>query len=133
MVRRGRPPLEGLWSFPGGRLEQGETAADAAIREVGEETGLVLDAVVPLGTFRPAPGRSPFILAVHAAFAPSGEPVAGDDAVAAEYVPFGQVLARPVTPAALRWIASALVRLKAVGVWRQMQSGESPRLGITGE
>ena len=34
----GRPP----WTFPGGKLEPGETPAAAAIREVREETGLVV-------------------------------------------------------------------------------------------
>jgi len=33
-------PLEGYWEFPGGKLQSGETAAQAAIRECAEETGL---------------------------------------------------------------------------------------------
>ena len=32
--------LAGIWSFPGGRIEPGETAVRAAVRELGEETGL---------------------------------------------------------------------------------------------
>ena len=40
VVQRGRPPGEGLWTVPGGKLEAGERIADAVAREVREETGL---------------------------------------------------------------------------------------------
>lgn len=40
LIRRGRPPMEGRWSIPGGILELGETIADAVARELKEETGV---------------------------------------------------------------------------------------------
>jgi 8-oxo-dGTP diphosphatase len=40
LIRRGRPPARGSWTIPGGRCEPGESAADACVREVAEETGL---------------------------------------------------------------------------------------------
>jgi len=40
LVRRGREPLKGAWSLPGGLLELGETTAEGIVREVAEETGL---------------------------------------------------------------------------------------------
>jgi 8-oxo-dGTP diphosphatase len=46
LVRRGQEPLKGEWSLPGGALELGETLQQGVVREVLEETGLV---VVPGG------------------------------------------------------------------------------------
>jgi 8-oxo-dGTP diphosphatase len=46
IVRRGQEPLKGEWSLPGGALELGETLEQGVVREVLEETGLV---VVPAG------------------------------------------------------------------------------------
>lgn len=40
LVRRANEPAAGTWSLPGGRVEPGEDAASAVVREVAEETGL---------------------------------------------------------------------------------------------
>jgi 8-oxo-dGTP diphosphatase len=39
----------GVWELPGGKIEAGETAAAAALREVAEETGIVATSATPLG------------------------------------------------------------------------------------
>lgn len=88
LIRRGRPPKQGEWSLPGGRIEPGERAADAALRELREETGVeaeitgVLDVVD--GIF-PEAGRH-YVLIDYAARWVSGEPAAGDDALEARFV-----------------------------------------------
>ncbi|MBV9181626.1 MAG: NUDIX hydrolase [Acidobacteria bacterium] len=51
LVKRARAPLRGQWSIPGGMVELGETLAQAAEREVREETGLVVEAREMLGVF----------------------------------------------------------------------------------
>jgi ADP-ribose pyrophosphatase YjhB (NUDIX family) len=48
MAQRGKEPLKGWWSLPGGALEIGESLKDAVCREVSEETGLEIR---PLGVF----------------------------------------------------------------------------------
>jgi ADP-ribose pyrophosphatase YjhB (NUDIX family) len=42
LIQRNRPPSEGLWTLPGGRLEPGETPEQCALREAKEELGLDL-------------------------------------------------------------------------------------------
>lgn len=41
LVQRRNPPDAGLWGYPGGKIEPGETIAEAAVRELQEETGVV--------------------------------------------------------------------------------------------
>jgi len=111
MVLRARAPLQGLWSFPGGRSEPGENAQATARRELLEETALSVERLIEIGAFRPAPDRSPLRLTVFAARAPSALPRAGDDALQAEFVPLSHVLLRPVTPGAVAWITRAILAL----------------------
>ena len=40
MIQRNQPPAMGFWSIPGGKLEPGESLAEACQREIKEETGL---------------------------------------------------------------------------------------------
>ena len=56
LIKRGQAPALGLWSIPGGRVEQGESHEVAVVRELLEETGLVGEVVREGGTvYRDAP------------------------------------------------------------------------------
>jgi 8-oxo-dGTP diphosphatase len=45
LVRRGTEPMRGRWSIPGGLIEVGESLAEGVVREVREETGLIVTPV----------------------------------------------------------------------------------------
>jgi ADP-ribose pyrophosphatase YjhB (NUDIX family) len=51
LVKRARPPLQDRWSIPGGVLEVGELVREAAVREVREETGLIVEPGDLLGVY----------------------------------------------------------------------------------
>jgi ADP-ribose pyrophosphatase YjhB (NUDIX family) len=87
LIRRGHEPGKGLWSLPGGRVEPGETDEQAVVREVSEETGLVVRPARLVGSVRrAAPGGRVFDIRDYAATVTGGALAAGDDADDARWV-----------------------------------------------
>ena len=99
LVQRGKAPYLGSWNLPGGSIEPGEKAIDAAVREVLEETGIAchLHSIAGVNDviLRDANGNLTHHYVI-AAFVGggAGEPVAGSDALAAEFVPVSQIAER---------------------------------------
>jgi 8-oxo-dGTP diphosphatase len=97
LVRRANPPDAGMWGFPGGKIEFGETVKDAAIRELLEETGVHAEAQDILTTLDvlvqdPDGGvhQHYILIAVQCRWI-SGEPVPGDDALEARWFPIADL------------------------------------------
>ncbi|WP_179379404.1 NUDIX hydrolase [Jannaschia marina] len=99
LVQRGKAPNAGLWGFPGGHVELGETALEAAERELLEETGVVAQAagyLTNVDVIEHDEGgavRVHYLLAAVRCTYVSGAPVAADDAVDARWVPVAEVRA----------------------------------------
>lgn len=58
LIRRGHEPFLGMWSFPGGIVDPGETVEQAAVREVKEEIKLDVTIDRVIGIYS-NPGRDP--------------------------------------------------------------------------
>ncbi|MCE2890793.1 MAG: NUDIX hydrolase [Aquidulcibacter sp.] len=93
LIRRGNPPRQGEWSMPGGKLEWGEKAVDAALRELAEETGVtgeilgLIDVVDGIFTSRTTGNVTRhYVLIDYVAYYLSGTVAAGDDASEARFV-----------------------------------------------
>jgi len=110
LIQRGHEPWLGAWSLPGGRVERGETLAEAAARELGEETGLVLAAPRLVDTLdaidRGEDGaiRAHFVIIVFAADA-AGVPQAASDAAACAWFTLDEIDNVPTTPGLKRIVA----------------------------
>ena len=94
LVKRGNEPFKGCWALPGGFMEMDETIVHCAVRELEEETGLVVsEQDLRLIGIYSAPGRDPRGRTVTAAYlVRSGQWVvdsilAGDDAAEVHWWP----------------------------------------------
>jgi 8-oxo-dGTP diphosphatase len=114
IARRCRAPMTGVYSFPGGGVELGETMREAALRELREETGLGADIVGFLDHVEPIVRegervRAHYAIAVFLARWCGGEPRPGPELDDFAWVDGEQVLRYRTTPELPRLISRALL------------------------
>ena len=119
LIRRGTPPKKGEWSLPGGRIEPGEPARDAALRELREETGVeakllgrvdVVDASFEIRSGELITRH--YVLVDFAAQWVSGKPEAGDDAADARFFHLSDIGSLEMWDETLRVIQAAAAHHK---------------------
>ena len=104
LIERGRGVAVGQWSIPGGRVEFGETMADALRREVAEETGLQVVVGPVIGwAERPSPEHH-FVIVDFAVDVVGGALRAGDDAAGVRWVRFDELANLPLVDGLLAFL-----------------------------
>lgn len=105
LVRRINPPSADLFAFPGGRAEPGETAAETALRELFEETGIQAHSPTLFATYdltSEKAGGQHFFLSVFRVEADiQVEAIAADDAAEAGWYTVDEIRSLPVPPSVL--------------------------------
>lgn len=119
LAARGQEPLAGLFSLPGGRVEPGETLAEAARREALEETGLAVG-IVGLAHLQEVIGRDPagdlayhVVVCAFAARWQGGEARASEEAPDLRWVDRGAIGTLPTTDGLADAVERAWLLLQA--------------------
>jgi 8-oxo-dGTP diphosphatase len=132
LARRGREPMRGEWSIPGGLLEVGESLAEGVMRELHEETGLTvrvldlieaLDRILPdsagsaalAGTAnepRPRP-RYHYVILDYLCEIAGGELRAGGDITEVAFLREEELPRYALTPAVIRVVSKAFAMARA--------------------
>jgi 8-oxo-dGTP diphosphatase len=76
---------EGVWAFPGGKVEAGETPFDAAQRELMEETSVTADLQQLVGRYEIATAKARYVITCYTGFYHAGEAIAQSDALDADW------------------------------------------------
>jgi ADP-ribose pyrophosphatase YjhB (NUDIX family) len=113
MAQRGKEPLKGWWTLPGGALETGELLDAAVRREVLEETGLIVEPVRVFEIFerimRDSDGAAEYhyVLIDYLCSVAGGEARAGDDVARVAWMRLEELKALQITEGTLGVIERA--------------------------
>jgi len=127
LIRRGREPLLGQWSIPGGTLELGETLEEGVARELFEETNLrvrvlelieVFDRIDPGHQASVGPGnekrpRFHYVIADYLCERIGGEPRAGSDVTDVSFASEQELARFALTETATRVLKKAFAMARA--------------------
>lgn len=92
LIKRGKPPAQGLWTVPGGRVDWGESLEHAARRELLEETNMVAAELEFAGVFERISAQFHYLIVDFMGMVKGdAEPQAGDDAAAARWIPVDEL------------------------------------------
>jgi 8-oxo-dGTP diphosphatase len=97
LIRRKNEPYKGSWAIPGGFVECGESAEEAAVREAREETGLEVEIKQLLGVYS-EPNRDPrgHVVSICYIAEAKGEERAGTDAAEARFFRLEEAVKLPL-------------------------------------
>jgi ADP-ribose pyrophosphatase YjhB (NUDIX family) len=118
LIERGTPPLKGWWTVPGGMVEAGERLEEAVVREVREETGLLVRPVKVAALFerimRDPEGRTQYhyVIVDYLCELLDGTLQAASDVAAASWAPVSELGMWKVAPGTPPVIARALEMTK---------------------
>ena len=120
LIRRASEPGRGRWSLPGGVVGLGERLREAVVREVLEETGLLVEVLEPIDVvetiIRDEEGRVRFhyVIVDFLARPLSGELRASSDALEARWVSLDEALSMDITNTLRRFLQRHMEKLKAL-------------------
>jgi 8-oxo-dGTP diphosphatase len=119
LARRGKEPLYGRWTVPGGTVELGETLEEAVVREMEEETGLRVEPVEVLTVFDRIEREGErvtyhYVIVDYRCRWRSGEPRAASDALDVAWASAEELPGYDLPPKALEVVLDALLRARAL-------------------
>jgi 8-oxo-dGTP diphosphatase len=108
LVQRGKEPGKGKWAFPGGKVQWGETAAQAALRELHEEAGISARIGHLIGLYEVIDSDTHYAIACYLASHPRGKPQASSDAADARWIKIDATADLPLAPNIAQAIAASI-------------------------
>jgi ADP-ribose pyrophosphatase YjhB (NUDIX family) len=126
LIRRGKAPLRGRWSIPGGTVERGESLEQALVREMREETGLEVRPLELLTVFDRIDRDGDtvvfhYVIVDYRCRLLSGVARAGSDALEVVWAGPGELDGLNLTPKAREVVGEALRLSEAEGLARETE------------